>query len=456
MIDLGFILESTNGKLVSGSNDLTFSSVSTDSRRIRKDQLFVAIKGPNHDGHEYVKDALERGAGGAVVERIPHGIGLPEDTPIIEVESTIRALGKLANAWRKKFRKLKMVCITGSNGKTTTKEMTQAILSIKYTVLKNSGNFNNNIGLPLTLLKLEKKHDICVAELGMNDFGEIRELVRIAEPDIGAITNIGRAHLEKLGDLKGVARAKGELVEEFDGNNVFVVNRDDPYIREIAETVKCRKIYYGIESKDVDISATNIKTEGTQSISFDLVIKDSSSNIRLRGMGRHNVLNALCASSVSHSLGLTPEEIQAGLERYTPAHMRLEIIESPQGYTIINDSYNANPDSVIKALEELSMLKNNNRTFAVLGDMLELGSNSAREHRQIGELINDLNIDYTICVGKFAKCIKEGIRDKDHSYYVQDHQQATELIKSIAESGDILLIKGSRGMSMENIIQNLF
>ncbi len=456
MIDQQFILDSTGGKLISGTRERTYSSVSTDSRRIKKDQLFFALRGPKHDGHEYVLDAIRRGAGGAVVETVPEGMESLGDVSLIQVDSTVKSLGALANRWRRKFKKLKMICITGSNGKTTTKEMTHGILSIRYAVLKNSGNFNNNIGLPLTLLKLEKQHDVCVAELGMNDFGEIRELVSIAEPDIGAITNIGRAHLEKLGDLEGVARAKGELVEDFDRGKTFVVNNDDPYIREIAQNTDCRKIYYGIDSRDVDVYAENIKTEGTTSISFDLVIGDKSSNVRLRGIGKHNVMNALCAASISMSLGITPEEIQAGLERYSPAYMRLEIIESPQGYTIINDTYNANPDSVIKALEELSALKNNNRTIAVLGDMLELGNNSAKEHKQIGELINELSIDYTICMGKYSKCIKEGIRDKQKVSYVESHLEASELLKSMAEKGDLILIKGSRGMMMEKIIQNLF
>lgn len=456
MIDQQFILDSTGGKLISGNEGRKYSSVSTDSRRIKQDQLFFALRGPNHDGHDYIHDAISRGARGAVVETVPDDLGNLGDASLILVDSTIRSLGRLANSWRNNFNKLKMVCITGSNGKTTTKEMTHGILSIKYSVLKNSGNFNNNIGLPLTLLKLEKKHDICVAELGMNDFGEISELVNIAEPDIGAITNIGRAHLEKLGDLDGVARAKGELVENFDKSKTFIVNNDDPYIREIANNTDCSKIYYGIDSRDVDVYAENIRTEGTASISFDLVIDDKRSNVRLRGIGKHNVMNALCAASISMSLGLTPEEIQAGLERYSPAYMRLEIIESPQGFTIINDTYNANPDSVIKALEELSALKNDNKTIAVLGDMLELGSNSAKEHKQIGELINDLRIDYTICMGKFSKCIKEGIRDKEKVSYVESHTEATELLKSIASGGDLILIKGSRGMMMEKIIQNLF
>ena len=456
MIELDFLLESTGGKLISGPDKKSFSSVTTDSRRIKKDELFFALKGPSFDGHDFVNEAIEKGAAGAVVEEFPPNPDFNGNISIIKVGSTYKALGDLANSWRKSFKKLKVICITGSNGKTTTKEMTDNILSIKYSVLKNSGNFNNNIGLPLTLLRLKDTHDVCVAEVGMNDFGEIRELARIADPDIGAITNIGRAHLEKLGDLAGVAKAKSELVENFGKNNIFIVNNDDPYIREIDKRTDCVKIKFGINSTDVDVFANNIRTEGLESISFDLITGDKSLNTRIRGIGKHNVYNALCASAISLSMGLSPEEIQAGLERYTPAYMRLEIIESPQGYKIINDTYNANPDSVSSALEELSSLKNNSRAIAILGDMLELGSNSAIEHRNIGKLINDLEIDYTICLGEFAKCIKEGIRKKDNVSHVRTHQEAAGLIKQIASKGDLILIKGSRGMKMEKIIQELY
>jgi len=456
MINQDFLLKSTGGKLVRGPEENSFSSVTTDSRRIKKNELFFALKGPNFDGHDFVNDAIEKGASGAVVEEIPRDFNHGDKASIIEVRATYKALAELANSWRKKFRNLKVVCITGSNGKTTTKEMTNSILSIRYSVLKNSGNFNNNIGLPLTLLRLTDKHDVCVAELGMNDYGEIRELARIAEPDVGAITNIGRAHLEKLGDLAGVARAKSELVENFNKNNIFIVNNDDPYIREIDNKTDCIKIRFGINSPAVDVFAGSIRTEGLESISFDLNIDGKNLNTRLRGIGKHNVYNALCASAISLSMGLSPEEIQAGLERYTPAYMRLEIIESPQGYKIINDTYNANPDSVTRALEELSSLKNNSRAIAILGDMLELGQNSAKEHRNIGELINDLDIDFTICLGEFSKCIKEGIRKRDNVTHVRSHHEAAELIRQIASKGDLILIKGSRGMRMEKIIQELY
>ncbi|HVY55010.1 MAG TPA: Mur ligase family protein, partial [Thermodesulfobacteriota bacterium] len=232
MLGLDFVLNSTKGKLVSGGSGVSFSGVSTDSRNISSGEIFFALRGENFDGHEYVDEAIKKGAGGAVIEQnsIAHDAG----KLLIRVPSTLRALGDLASGWRKSFPQLKLAAITGSNGKTTTKEMASSIVSRKYKTLKNTGNFNNLIGLPLTLFKLDASYRAAVVELGMNDFGEIRRLAEIALPDTGAITNIGRAHLEKLGGIEGVAKAKGELVEAFTGDNVFVVNADDPRTVEIA------------------------------------------------------------------------------------------------------------------------------------------------------------------------------------------------------------------------------
>lgn len=456
MIEQKFVLSAINGELLSGPEDSKFISVSTDSRRLKEGQLFFALKGQNFNGHDFINDAIAKGAAGIVAEYVPENLVRNENTAIIRTDSTLSALGDLSKSWRRKFRKLKVVCITGSNGKTTTKEMTYNILSIKYNVLKNQGNLNNEIGVPLTLLNLDREHDVCVVEMGMNDFGEIRKLASIAEPDIATITNVGRAHLEKLGDLSGVARAKGEIVENLGSNATFVVNGDDPYVRKIADRTGCRKISYGITEKDSDITAEDIMTEGLESINFKMRIKGRGFSLRIKGIGRHNVMNALCASAIALSLGCTDKEIQAGLERFTPAYMRLEVFDSPQGFKIINDTYNANPDSVTRALEELSSLKDGNRTIAILGDMLELGTNSSSEHRKIGELINSFSIDYVICLGDHAKCIKAGIKNKDRVSHVSTHSEAARLVNSVARPGDLILIKGSRGMKMEKIIQNLY
>ena len=456
MIDLQFIEEIKNTKVIRGENNTTFDGISIDSRKIKPGEIFIAIKGETYNGHDFVTDAINSGAKALVVESELENDQIPNDITIIQVVSTIEFLGELSHRWRKSFKNLKVACITGSNGKTTSKEMAASILSVNNTVHKNSGNYNNHIGLPLTLLKLNESHDICVTELGMNDFGEIRQLTRIAEPDVGTITNIGRAHLEKLGDIEGVALSKSELVENFNSNNTFIVNLDDPRVFNISKKINCKKITYGINCEVSHLKAFDIKSDDHQFIKFKMQIGNHSIDMRIKGIGQHNVMNALCASGIGLSLGCSDEEIQIGLERYTPSHMRLEIIESPQGFKIINDSYNANPDSMTKAIEELSRLKNNNKTIAILGDMLELGVESPKQHRSISQILNSNNIDYVIAYGKYAKCILEGLENRIEASTVDSHKEAADILVNIASPNDLVLIKGSRGMKMEKVIQHLY
>ncbi|HXG31645.1 MAG TPA: UDP-N-acetylmuramoyl-tripeptide--D-alanyl-D-alanine ligase [Thermodesulfobacteriota bacterium] len=463
MLKLSMVLSSTNGKRVdvqnptppSKSDEVIFSGVSTDSRRIRKDELFFALRGDRFDGHDFVSEALNKGAKGAVVER---------DTPItgmsgkvlIRVSSTLRALGDLASSWRRGFPALKLAAITGSNGKTTTKEMASSILSLRFSVHKNSGNLNNLIGLPLTLLKITEGCSRVVVELGMNEFGEIRRLTEIAAPDTGAITNIGRAHLEKLGGIEGVARAKGELVEGFTEDNTFVVNMDDPWVREIASLTRCNKITFGIDSPGVDISARDINPVDLSAIRFNMIIGGMEFPVRIRGIGLHNVMNALCAGGVALSFGCSADEIQAGLERFVPAYMRLEVMDTPFGFKIINDTYNANPDSMRRGIEELVRLKGNGRAIAVLGDMLELGSASESEHVCLGEFLSEKGVDFVITYGEYGKHVLLGAGEGVEGVAAKTHGEAAEILKGVAKPGDLVLIKGSRGMKMENVVQRLF
>lgn len=453
MIDINFILNAIKGQHTNIDKDIKINSVSIDSRRIKKNDLFIALKGDNFDGHDFIEEAFQKGACCVIAEKITNNL---ENKPLIKVKSTQNALMQLAKNWRNSFSDLKIAAITGSNGKTTTKEMTYSILSVDNNVLKNSGNFNNHIGLPLTLLKLDKKHKICVLELGMNDFGEIRELTNIANPDVGTITNIGRAHLEKLGSVEGVAIAKAELVENFDMDKTFCVNADDPHILKIAEKTKSKKIFYGLDSTDSFIKIYNIKQQDFESLTFDMEIEGKSVSTRIRGIGRHNILNALCASTISYTLGCTLNEIQAGLERYIPSQMRLEVIESPYGFKIINDSYNANPDSMQKGIEELGRYKKDNKVFAVLGDMLELGKSSIEQHKNIGREISRSKIDFVITLGEQSKYIIDGLNGSAKGCHVKNHEEASKLLLELARPGDVVLIKGSRGMKMENVIQKLF
>ncbi|MEQ9618192.1 MAG: UDP-N-acetylmuramoyl-tripeptide--D-alanyl-D-alanine ligase [Deltaproteobacteria bacterium] len=453
MLELDFVLDSMNGKIVSGLGKGNFSGVSTDSRKVRGGEIFFALRGDNFDGHEFVDEALGKGAGAAVIETGGHQRA--NGKLLIGVPSTLRALGDLASSWRKGFPDLKLAAITGSNGKTTTKEMVWSIVSQKHPTLKNTGNFNNLIGLPLTLLGLNESFRAAVVELGMNDFGEIRRLAEIADPDVGAITNIGRAHLEKLGGIDGVARAKGELVESFEGGRTFVVNADDPRIAQIAENTKCDKITYGLKSPGTMLSARKIEQNEFSGIGFLMCIEGTEFPVELTGIGIHNVMNALCASGIALSLGCGKEEIKSGLETFTPEHMRLEVVESPRGFRIINDTYNANPESMRSAIDELVKLKGGGRAIAVLGDMLELGAASGKEHAGLGEYLSALGVDYVVACGKFGSSILNGAGNAVEGSLAATHGEAADIVKAIAKPGDLVLIKGSRGSRMEEVTKIL-
>jgi len=453
MLGLDFVLNSTGGKLVSGRSPGGFSGVSTDSRNISAGEIFFALKGDNYDGHEYIDEAIKKGAVGAVIEdgSFAHNNG----KLLIRVPSTLKALGDLASGWRKSFPELRLAAVTGSNGKTTTKEMAWSIVSLKYKTLKNTGNFNNLIGLPLTLFRLDESYKAAVVELGMNEFGEIKRLAEIALPDTGAITNIGRAHLEKLGGIEGVARAKGELVEGFGGERVFVVNADDPRIVEIARNTGCRKITYGVESAEASVKAGDIRQDGFSAINFRMTARDEEFPVRIEGIGMHNVMNALCASSIALSFGCGKDEITEGLGGFTLPHMRLEVVESPAGFRIINDTYNANPDSMRSAVNELMGLRGKGRAIAVLGDMLELGEKSAGEHRGLGEFLSASGVDYIIAFGNFGRTVLEGAGGGTNGFYAESHEEAAGTVKEIARPGDLVLVKGSRGMRMEEVTKRL-
>jgi UDP-N-acetylmuramoyl-tripeptide--D-alanyl-D-alanine ligase len=455
---LDFLLSSTGGSLVGGKMPIGASGVSIDSRKIKRDQLFVAIEGPNFDGHDYVAEAFEKGSVGAIVEKYPqirdakHSCGA-----IIKVESTQKALLEMSRHWRNSFPDLKVAAITGSNGKTTTKNMTHSILSVSGSVLSTHGNLNNHIGLPLSLLKLEEEHDFCVLEMGMNSFGEIRTLADVASPDVGTITTVGKAHLEEMKDLEGVARAKGELVENFGEENTFCVNIDDPWVGKIADSVRCRKITYGIVSREAFIKAGDISHEGMESIEFTIHIGEQSARTRIKGIGTHNVSNALSASALGYSLGCGMNEILAGLEKYVPSAMRLEVLRTPFGFRVINDAYNANPDSMRAALDELAGHRGGKtKAVAVLGDMLELGESSEREHELIGEHVSQLGLDMVVAMGEFSRSLVSAVRGQTECHVAKSPQEAAALLLEVCGEDDVVLVKGSRGMRMEAVIQTLY
>lgn len=452
-MDFSFLLNATQGRLVSGGGAGSLSGVSTDTRNISRGQVFFALRGENYDGHKFVEEAFQKGASAAVVEEVPENIG--EGAVLVEVGSTLSALGDLAMNWRSSLSGIELAAITGSNGKTTTKEMTWSIVSQNYRTLKNTGNFNNLIGLPLTLLELNDSYEMAVVELGMNEFGEIRRLSQIARPNVGAITNIGRAHLEKLGGIEGVAKAKGEIVEGFDKNSVFIVNADDERVQRIADQADCRKITYGVKSKGSFITGDSIEEKHFSGIKFYMSIAGEGFPVTLHTIGMHNVMNALCAAGIAYGLGCMADEIREGLEKFRPVHQRLEVSDAPQGFKVINDAYNANPDSMRRAIDELMRLKGKGRAVAVVGDMLELGEAAESEHREIGEYLSSSGVDYVITYGNFGAAVLDSLSNGTEGVYAATHEEAASALTSYAGKGDLVLIKGSRGMRMEEVIKKL-
>jgi len=442
------ILKATGGILLSGA-PRTFSGVSIDSRTISDNELFFALKGQRFDGHNFLREALSKGSGAVVNSRPTF---MPKDKVIIHVRDTLQALQDLAHYLRMK-RSIPVVAITGSNGKTTTKEMTCAILSKKFKILKNTGNLNNHIGLPLTLTRLTSQNEIIVLELGMNARGEIRRLCEIAVPTHGVITNIGSAHLGKLGSYEAIRDAKLEILH---GLSVVVVNADDNFLMEGMTGFKGRIITFSINN-DSYIRAKNVQA-GDKGYNFMLEIKDERSiPVKLNVLGLFNVYNALAAAAVGFSLGISTEEIKTALEDYSAFPMRFEVIKKG-GITLINDSYNANPSSMKEALKESVRLGAGGRVVAVLGDMVELNGFSEDAHRGIGKMIFEMGIDVFVAVGDMMALAAQECRDKKGDrvtpliYTFKDAEEAKGGIMDILKQGDTILIKGSRAIGMERII----
>jgi UDP-N-acetylmuramoyl-tripeptide--D-alanyl-D-alanine ligase len=347
-----------------------------------------------------------------------------------------------------------LVGITGSNGKTTTKEMLAGILKQRGPVLKNEGNLNNHIGVPLTLLKLEERHRTAVVEMGMSAIGEIDLLARLASPDVGVITNIGPAHLEFLGTMDGVAEAKAELLVNLRANGTAVLNADDPYFETLKAKCISRVVSYGIDHK-ADVAAVDI-SQGSDFTDFTLVTGGARAKIRLRTIGRHNIYNALAAAAAAIAVGIPIDTVKYGLDDFTPVPMRSEV-RVMKGRTVLADCYNANPGSVKAALETLVSVKQNKKCVAVLGDMLELGESSADEHRAIGAAAARLGVDVLITVGTMSKHILEGAHragmPRARLMAAANHAEAAEMLAAHSRNGDAVLIKGSRGMKMEKILE---
>jgi UDP-N-acetylmuramoyl-tripeptide--D-alanyl-D-alanine ligase len=450
------ILSATGGKLLRSCGNNVFGEVVTDSSKARKGSVFVALKGERLDGHRFVAAALRRGTRCVIVQRVP---GRPmKDAAIIQVPDTLKALGDLAHYRREQFAP-KVVAITGSNGKTTTKEMLAAILeegsSLRGKVLKTEGNFNNLVGLPLTLLQLRKKHRVAVVELGTNHPGEIQRLAEIADPDLAIVTSVAPAHLEGLTSLAGVAREKGALYRRVRPGGAVAINLDDPWVRRLGRRFKGRKITYG---KRGTVRAQSCRSLGSMGTRFVLQVGRAVCNVRLHYPGEHNVTNALAAAALASTLNIGLTAIRRGLERARPLGMRMRV-EQWRGIGIINDSYNANPASMEAAIKTLAQMDARGERIAVLGDMFELGKQSAQQHFTIGQYVAQHKISALYLLGAMAEQVRKGAlrggMAAEKIFIGKDHKNLLRQLRSRLSPGDWLLIKGSRGMRMEKLLEGL-
>lgn len=457
---LAQVLLATGGRFVSGPGQAVFRRVCTDSRTVEAGDLFVALRGEKHDGHDFLEDVVKRGVAGLVVERPPEE---PGTAAVVLVPDTLVALGDLAAYRRSLMSGLQVLAMTGSSGKTTVKEMTAAILERNYRIIKTRGNYNNLVGLPLSLLPVEYCHDFAVLEMGMNQPGEIARLTEIADPDIACITNVQAAHLAGLKDISGVARAKGELFAGLKAWGRLVVNLDDRRVRALARRCSQEKITFG-RRPGADVRGLRLRSLGEEGMSFTLQIGGESARVRIRGLGAHNVQNALAAAAMAHAAGLRFKDIVAGLESFQPFEKRLQVQKLTNGVRLINDAYNANPSSMLAALETVQRMDRRQRKAAVLGDMLELGPGSAQAHRELGGSVARLGFDYLLAVGDFAPDQVAGARAAgmaaDRALCFADKGAMAQWLRKSMEAGllaqgDWILLKGSRGMRMETMVQEL-
>jgi UDP-N-acetylmuramoyl-tripeptide--D-alanyl-D-alanine ligase len=454
------ILKATGGELICGDEKQRFETVSIDSRTISADDVFVAIVGDVHDGHSFINNVLKQGAVGLIVNNqkakdLPISEWQTQNVACVAVADTTRALGDLA-AFHRLRTDVSVIAITGSNGKTTTRQMTAAVIAKKFITLSTVKNYNNQIGVPLTLLRLVPEHKWAVVELGTNSPGEIARLAQICAPDIGVITNIGPAHLEGLGSLDGVMREKGQLIEHLKAAGKAVLNADDRRVYKLATQTKKEVLLFG-QSKNARIRATAVK-EKTAGISFSLDLPEESLRVDLKVAGQFMVINALAAAAVGHLLGLSAEDIKAGLEKFEPAWGRMNIFQTANGIHIIDDTYNANPDSMRAAITTLKSLRTNNRSILVAGDMLELGEQSEPLHRQVGAWAAAAGINQLWVTGDFAGAVIAGAKDAgmkdEHIFSGSQERVLVELQKSL-KPGDWVLVKGSRGARMEDVVKGI-
>ena len=447
---LDIITRWTGGHMAGGNPALPVDSICTDSRALKAADLFLALRGENFDGHRFIADAARRGAVGAIVEEAP--ADLPPGFAIIRVGNTLDALQQISAGYRRQL-PLQVVAITGSNGKTSTKDFTAAVLGEHFHVAKTEGNFNNHIGLPLTMLRARSSDQIGVFELGMNHPGEIAPLAALAAPDVAIITNIGVAHIEYMGSREAIAQEKGALAEALQPGGLVILNADDDFSKSIAARTKADAIFCGLGGGDV--CATDLRQD-FNGMKFRLCADDRCVDAELPVPGVHMVRNALLAVAAGRHFGLSIEECAEGLRKLRLTHGRLEQ-KIVGGIHILDDTYNANPDSMSAALQTLAQMPAAGRRIAVLGRMAELGTESESGHRSVGRAAAESGIDFLIDVGAEPAFIAEEAKRGGvvNVLRVANVEDAVQALREVAQPGDIVLVKGSRSAKMERIVEGM-
>jgi len=438
------ILRATGGELLSGSKDAVITGVVSDSRKVSGGELFVPFKGERSDGHDFIEDVLKKGAAAVLSEK---DITV-EKGAVIKVESTLEALGAVAREYMNMYR-VPVVGVTGSVGKTSTKDMISGVLSVKYDILKSTGNHNNEIGMPLMILGMEEANNMAVLEMGMSAFGELNYLAGIAKPDVAVITNIGMSHIENLGSQEGILKAKLEICDYFKEDNVLFVNGDDKFIKDI--TGKFKIVRYGT-GENCDIRGVDIENKGILGTNFTLITDGRSYPVYVKAPGIHNVYNALAAIGIGMHYGITAEEAARAVSEVELTDMRMTV-EDLGDKIILKDFYNAAPDSIRASLAVLKSVENKRRV-AVLGDVLEMGEYAEAEHKKLGLSAYEC-ADILITAGDNGKFIAEGAKNAGMKEVISfdDTDSAAEHIADLIGAGDCILIKASRGMKFEKIYE---
>ncbi len=456
------VIDVTGAKLVGSAKGSTpVARLCADSREVRKGDLFVAFRGERADGHAFLDAARAKGAVGALVEdesKLPaqSGSGKGRSFCGLVVPDVLVAFQQLAHYHRSKF-KIPLVAVTGSNGKTTTKEMVAAVLAETKTVLKTEGNLNNRIGMPQTLFRLTKRHKAAVIEMGVDNVGQTARLCQIARPTHGLITNIGPDHLEFFGTMDMSAKSKGELLDYLPDDGAVALNADDPYFPYLKSRARCRVVSFGL-SPQADVRALDLQESRPAGAAFSLALpgRRQRTPVRLRVHGTHNVCNALAAAAIGHALSVPSAKIARGLGRFRPAEMRSQV-ETRRGVTTIIDCYNANPASMTAAIDLLATFGAGRRTVAVLGDMLELGPAAPAMHREVGRHLAKKGIGLLVTCGPLAREIAEGAREGGMNSAqvssVADGDVAAQRTTELIRRGDVVLVKASRGIKLEKVVQ---